>query len=205
MDIVTLSTFAIALTIAAAIPGPGIAALVGRSLATGFWPTVPMVLGLIAGDLSYLTLAVFGLAFIAQGLGTFFFIVKWAGIAYLCYLSWKFWHAEARALSQGVTAKSGSVLSSFLAGLAVTLGNPKTITFYLALVPTLLDITKVTMVSFGQLTLVVFVVSSVVITSYVALAAKARSLFNKPSALKRMNRVAATFLAGAALGIATKT
>lgn len=204
MDIVTLSTFAIPLAIAAAIPGPGIAALVGRSLATGFWPTLPMVLGLVAGDLSYLTLAVFGMAFIAQGLGAFFIVVKWAGIAYLAYLAWKFWHAEARALSQVTEAKSNSVVSSFLAGLAVTVSNPKTITFYLALVPTLLDITKVTLVSYGQLALVVFVVVSGVITCYVALAAKARSLFNKPSTLKRMNRVAATFLAGAAVGIAAK-
>lgn len=204
MDIVTLSTFAIPLAIAAAIPGPGIAALVGRSLATGFWPTLPMVLGLVAGDLSYLTLAVFGLAFIAQGLGTFFIVVKWAGIAYLAYLAWKFWHAEARALSPVTEAKTNSVVSSFLAGLAVTVSNPKTITFYLALVPTLLDITKVTLVSYGQLALVVFVVVSGVITCYVALAAKARSLFNKPSTLKRMNRVAATFLAGAAVGIAAK-
>ncbi len=204
MDIVTLSTFAIPLAIAAAIPGPGIAALVGRSLATGFWPTLPMVLGLVAGDLSYLTLAVFGLAFIAQGLGAFFIVVKWAGIGYLAYLAWKFWHAEARALSQVTEAKSNSVVSSFLAGLAVTVSNPKTITFYLALVPTLLDITKVTLVSYGQLALVVFVVVSGVITCYVALAAKARSLFNKPSTLKRMNRVAATFLAGAAVGIAAK-
>lgn len=205
MDSITLSTFAIALTVAAIIPGPGIAALVGRSLATGFWPTLPMVLGLIVGDLTYLTLAVFGLAFVAQGLGTFFFIVKWAGIGYLAYLAWKFWSAEAQALSQTTVTRSNSILSSFLAGLAVTLGNPKTITFYLALTPTLLDISNVTLVSYGQLTLVVFAVLSVVITSYVALAAKARSLFRKPTALKRMNRVAATFLAGAAIGIATKT
>lgn len=205
MDIVTLSTFAIPLAIAAAIPGPGIAALVGRSLATGFWPTLPMVLGLVAGDLSYLTLAVFGLAFIAQGLGTFFIIVKWAGIAYLAYIAWKFWHAEPTVLSEETSAKPGSALSSFLAGLAVTISNPKTITFYLALVPTLLDITKVTLASYGQLSLIVFVVVSGVITCYVALAAKARSLFKQPSALKRMNRVAATFLAGAAVGIAAKT
>lgn len=205
MDLVTLTTFAIALAIAAAIPGPGIAALVGRSLASGFWPTLPMVLGFIAGDLTYLTLAVFGLAFIAKGLGTFLFVVKWGGIVYLGYLAWKFWNTQPQALKSDEAARPTTTLSSFLGGFAVTLSNPKTITFYLALVPTLVDITRITLVSYGQLALVVFVVLSIVITSYVALAAHARTLFTKPTALRRMNRVAATCLAGAAVGMATKT
>ena len=38
---------AFALALAAAIPGPGIAAVVGRALASGFRPTLPMILGLI--------------------------------------------------------------------------------------------------------------------------------------------------------------
>lgn len=205
MDPVTLSTFAVALAIAAAIPGPGIAALVGRALATGFWPTMPMVLGLMAGDLTYLTFAVFGLAIIAQGLGTLFVIIKWAGIAYLAYLAWSFWHAESRSLAAAPAVRPASAFSGFLAGLAVTLGNPKTITFYLALTPALVDFTGLTLVSYGQLVAVVLAVLGVVITCYVALAARARLVLARPAALKRMNRVAATFLAAAAVGLATKT
>lgn len=205
MDLTTLITFAVALGIAAAIPGPGVAALVGRSLATGFRPTLPMVLGLIAGDLTYLTVAVLGLAFIAESLGTFFFVVKWAGIAYLLYLAWKFWTARSDKLIANINAKTATPFQTFLAGLAVTLGNPKTITFYLALTPTIVDVTHLTLISYLELVGIVFVVLGVVITPYVALAARARTTFEKPAALKRLNRTAATLLAGAAAGLAFKS
>lgn len=205
MDLTTLVTFAVALGIAAAIPGPGVAALVGRSLATGFRPTLPMVLGLITGDLTYLTIAVLGLAFIAESLGTFFFVVKWAGIAYLLYLAWKFWTAKSDALITNSNAQAASPFQTFLAGLAVTLGNPKTITFYLALTPTIVDVTHLSVLSYLELVAIVFAVLGVVITSYVALAAHARTAFTKPAALKRLNRTAATLLAGAAAGLAFKS
>lgn len=205
MDLTTLVTFAVALGIAAAIPGPGVAALVGRSLATGFRPTLPMVLGLIAGDLTYLTVAVLGLAFIAESLGTFFFVVKWAGIAYLLYLAWKFWTAQSDKLIANNNAKTATPFQTFLAGLAVTLGNPKTITFYLALTPTIVDVTHLTLISYLELVGIVFAVLGVVITPYVALAARARTTFEKPAALKRLNRTAATLLAGAAAGLAFKS
>lgn len=205
MDLTTLATFAIALGIAAAIPGPGVAALVGRSLATGFRPTLPMVLGLVAGDLTYLTVAVLGLAFIAESLGTFFFVVKWGGIAYLLYLAWKFWTAQSDALTAQSNVQSATAFQTFLAGLAVTLGNPKTITFYIALTPTIVDVTQLTLVSYLELVGIVFLVTGIVITSYVALASRARTAFSKPAALKRLNRTAATLLVGAAAGLAFKS
>ena len=205
MDLTTLVTFAMALGIAAAIPGPGVAALVGRSLATGFRPTLPMVLGLIAGDLTYLTVAVLGLAFIAESLGAFFFVVKWAGTAYLLYLAWKFWTVKNGTLVASDNAKAATPFRTFLAGLAVTLGNPKTITFYLALTPTIVDVTHLTLISYLELVGIVFLVLGVVITPYVALAARARTTFEKPVAIRRLNRTAAALLAGAAAGLAFKS
>ena len=53
MEPTTLAAFALALTLAAASPGPGIAAVVARALGAGFRGALPMVLGLVAGDLVY--------------------------------------------------------------------------------------------------------------------------------------------------------
>lgn len=136
MDISSLITFTLALSIAAVLPGPGIAAIVARSLASGSKAAMPMVLGLMCGDLIYLTFAVLGLAVIAQSMGGLFVAVKWAGIAYLLYLAWKFWTSPASALSSTAKQSKISFFRTWLAGLSVTLGNPKTITFYLALTPT---------------------------------------------------------------------
>ncbi len=77
-----------ALAIAAAIPGPGVTALVARALGSGFRSSLFMSLGLIIGDLTYLTAVVLGLAMVAQTFGTVFLVIKWAGVAYLAYLAW---------------------------------------------------------------------------------------------------------------------
>ena len=50
-----------ALFIAAIIPGPGVTAIVARALGSGFRPTFFMGLGLILGDMVYLTAVILGL------------------------------------------------------------------------------------------------------------------------------------------------
>ena len=68
-----------ALAIAAAIPGPGVTALVARALGSGFRSSLAMSLGLILGDLTYLTAVVLGLAFVAQTFGMVFLVDQMAG------------------------------------------------------------------------------------------------------------------------------
>jgi arginine exporter protein ArgO len=125
-----------ALAIAAAIPGPGVTALVARALGSGFRSSLFMSLGLILGDLTYLTAVVLGLAMIAQTFGTVFLVIKWAGVAYLAYLAWGFWTSGISAEKIEAKKSRGGAVSSIVAGLAVTLGNPKTMLFYIALTPT---------------------------------------------------------------------
>ena len=142
MTLAGFAAYSAALAIAAAIPGPGIIALVARALGSGARSTVPMAVGLAIGDIVYLTAAVMGLAFIAQTFGTAFLVVKYAGIAYLLYLAFKLWNAGPAA--ERVEARKGEgPLASFLSGLLVTLGNPKVMVFYLALLPTILDLRTV--------------------------------------------------------------
>lgn len=142
MTLAGFAAYSAALAIAAAIPGPGIIALVARALGSGARSTVPMAVGLAIGDIVYLTAAVMGLAFIAQTFGAAFLVVKYAGIAYLLYLAFKLWNAGPAA--ERVEARKGEgPLASFLSGLVVTLGNPKVMVFYLALLPTILDLRTV--------------------------------------------------------------
>ncbi len=90
-----------------------------------------MGLGLVLGDMIYLTAVILGLAFVAQTFTEIFIVIKIAGALYLAYIAWKLW--TARLLSTDVTAKkSTSAGMSFLSGLLVTLGNPKTMLFYVA-------------------------------------------------------------------------
>ncbi|HWK69164.1 MAG TPA: LysE family translocator [Rhizobiaceae bacterium] len=193
-----------ALAVAAAIPGPGVTALVARALGSGFRSSLFMAFGLVLGDLTYLSAAVLGLAFIAQTFGTVFLLIKWLGVAYLAWLAWGFWRSGITAETIEARRGKGGALSSLVAGLTVTLGNPKTMIFYLALTPTLVDLRTITATDFGILAACTVAVLLIVLVPYLALAAKARWLLQTPRALKALNRTAAGFMAGAAAAIAVR-
>jgi threonine/homoserine/homoserine lactone efflux protein len=198
MDIVTLVAFTVAYAIAVIVPGPGVAALVARALGGGFWSAFPMVLGILAGDLVYLVFALFGLAAIATWFGPVFVVVKWAGALYLLYVAWQFW--SARPGSEQIGAKrDGSAWKTFLSGFALTMGNPKTIVFYLALLPTVVPLDRpITPLGFLELTGIVIVVLLAIGCAYAALAAAARDFFTSTKAIRRLNRTAGVIMASAA-------
>ncbi|MCD2175408.1 LysE family translocator [Rhizobium sp. C4] len=203
MTAANLLTYAFALFVAAIIPGPGITAIVARALGSGFRPTFFMGLGLILGDVAYLTAVVLGLAYVAQTFTTAFMVLKFAGALYLGYIAWKLW--TAGLLGQKIEAKrAGSLGASFLSGLLVTLGNPKTMLFYVALVPTLIPLAEIGKQDYAALVVVTAVVLLIVLVPYILLAAKARELLKEPSALKLLNRTAGGILAGTAVYIAAR-
>lgn len=204
MTLAGFLAYSAALAIAAAIPGPGVIALVARALGSGVRSTVPMAMGLAVGDIVYLAAAVLGLAFIAQTFGTAFLIVKYAGVAYLLYLAIKLWNAGL-STERVEARKADGFLASFLSGLVVTLGNPKVMVFYLALLPTILDLHSVSGGDFLMLAGLTFAILMAVLLPYVALAARARGLLSAPGALRRLNRTAAGVMVGAAAAIATRT
>lgn len=199
MDLVTLVAFTIAYAVAVAVPGPGVAAVVGRALGSGFRGAVPMVLGILVGDLLYLVFALFGLAAISAWFGPVFILVRWAGAAYLLYIAWQFWTARAGEEQIGARA-DGSGWRTFLSGLALTLGNPKTIVFYLALLPTVIPLDRpITALGFAQLVAIITVVLLVIGLAYAWLAAAARKFLKSSRATQALNRTAAAIMAGAAV------
>ncbi|RUT35064.1 LysE family translocator [Arsenicitalea aurantiaca] len=200
MDLVTLFTFTIAYAIAVLVPGPGVAAVVARALGGGFASAFPMVLGILIGDLLYLVVAVFGLAALAMHFSAVFIVVRWAGALYLLYIAYKFW--TARPDAETVRARAGEHWSrTLLAGVALTLGNPKTIVFYLALLPTVVPLDQMTALAFAELTAIVIVVLLAIGCGYAFLAAAARDVFRSPVALGRLNKTAAAIMTAAAAAV----
>lgn len=203
MTLTTIIAYCGALFIAAAIPGPGMTAIVARALGSGFRPTFFMGLGLILGDLVYLTAVILGLSVLAKTFVTPFLILKFLGAAYLVYVAWKLW--TSGLLPQDIKAERAMRPSmSFLSGLLVTLGNPKTMLFYVALVPTLIPLEAIGLADYLLLVGLTFVVLMAVLLPYILLAAQARGLLERPEALKVLNRSAAGILAGTAAYIAAR-
>jgi threonine/homoserine/homoserine lactone efflux protein len=204
MTLAGFLTYSAALGIAAAIPGPGLTALVARALGSGFRSSLAMSFGLMLGDLCYLTAVVLGLAFVAQTFGMVFLAIKWLGVAYLAFLGWRFWTSGTTPESIEARKGNAGLLSSFVAGRTVTLGNPKTMIFYLAITPTIVDLKTITLADYGILVALTIVVLLVVLVPYLALAAKARWFLKSPRAMRALNRTAACFMVGAAAAIAAR-
>lgn len=203
MSLATLLAYCGALFIAAAIPGPGMTAIVARALGSGFRETLFMGLGLVLGDLIYLTAVILGLAFVAQTFTTAFMVIKVLGALYLVYIAYKLW--TAGLLPQEIQAKKSANMGlSFLSGLLVTLGNPKTMLFYVALVPTLIDLRAIGLNEYAILVGSTFIVLMAVLIPYIMLASRARLLLKQPRALKSLNRIAAGILGTTAAYIATR-
>jgi threonine/homoserine/homoserine lactone efflux protein len=204
MDFAGLMLFATALLIAAASPGPGIAAIVARVIGRGTHGAVAFTAGLAIGDVVWLTFAVVGLAALAQAFHGIFVAVKYAGAAYLLYLAYKLWTAPAVPHGVEAAATREHPAKLFLGGLAVTMGNPKVMVFYLALLPTLLDLTRLTVLGYAGLVVATLAVLTLVFSSYILLAARARRLFTSETAIRGINRATGAVMAGAAAAIASR-
>ncbi len=204
IDPTSLLVFAGALVVAAASPGSGIAAIVARVLGRGMRGAVAFTAGVALGDVVWLTIAILGLSALAQTFHAVFLAIKYAGVAYLLHLAWKLWTAPVAARAVVADASDVKPLRLFLGGLAVTMGNPKVMVFYLALLPNIIDLAHVTPAGWLALSSVTLSVLACVFGTYVGLAARMRRLFASPRALRLLNRATGAMMASAAAAIAAK-
>ncbi len=204
MELSALVIFALALAVAAGSPGPSIAALVARVLVRGWRDVAPFVAAMWLGEALWLALAVLGLATLAETFHLAFVVVKYCGVAYLLYLAWQMWRAPLAPAAGADAPRAGSPVRMFMAGLAVTLGNPKIMAFYLALLPTLIDLGGIGALGLLELTGTMLVVLAAVDVAWIALAERARRLLASPRARRAVNRVGATLMGGAAAAIAAR-
>lgn len=203
MELTSLIVFAGALMVAAGSPGPSIAALVARVITRGHRDVLPFLAAMWIGEAVWLSLAVWGLSAIAHSFQLVFLLIKWAGVLYLLYLAWQMWTAPTQIEQEAIPDRVSSV-KMFGAGLAVTLGNPKIMVFYMALLPTIIDLGNLTMLGWAELTATMVLVLVIVDYAWVALAIRARLFLKSPRAVRIANRLSAGLLTGAATAIAAK-
>lgn len=196
--------FLVTLTVAAAVPGPGVATVIARTLSHGAHAGLLVTTGIICGDIAWLTVAILGLAAIAKTFAAVFLVVKYLGAAYLLYLAWKLWQAPPQTVDLKEAGPRGHKLSNIWIGLSVTLSNPKTIMFYMAVLPTLLDIGHVGFNLYFILAATIACVLVLVFTGYVFLAIGIKQVFRSGSAIRALHRGTGLIMAGAAAMIASR-
>ena len=137
----------------AALPSTSVLVVVARAAASGFPQGAATALGVVAGDIIYILLALFGLTLLADTLGEQLFLAKYIAAAYLIWLGVKLLKAGP-ASSDDQKTTTTSLYSSFLTGLLITLGDQKAVLFYLGFLPAFLDVNTATMADAGLIILI---------------------------------------------------
>ena len=151
-----------------------------------------------------MTVAVSGLAFIAQTFEKAFTIIRLAGAAYLLWMAWKIWHAPVSSMEFRPDAVRERPLRAFLSSLSLTLGNPKAITFFVSIMLLAVNLNALTLRAYLELVVVAIFINTPVLTAWAILADRARRVLRSEQALKRLKKGSATIMAGAAAAIATR-
>jgi threonine/homoserine/homoserine lactone efflux protein len=199
----SLLAFAVGMTLLSLSPGPGLAAILSRTWTSGLGAGFAVTAGLVVGDFLFLGIAAIGLTAIATTLGPLFQIVKYAGALYLTWLGTKLLLAASKPLNVEASpaAHPGRDVGM---GLLVTLGNPKPILFYSALLPTFLDVTAIGIGDFLLLGAVVVVVSFTVYGGYMVLAERSRRMLASTAMVRRLNQATGAVLVGSGLVVASR-
>lgn len=195
--------YMVTLLIAAAIPGPAVISIVGKALGQGFWATFPFILGVTLGDVFYLVCAISGLSFLAQEYAGIFFLCRLAGALYLLYLAWTFVTVGLHAMALKADHHGRRGIAGMVAGFVMTMGNPKTIIFYLALLPSVLQFEQVMIQELSLLIAITIFVLLVTLIPYAAISARARILLSSEASLTILSRGIALILFGTAIYIVT--
>jgi threonine/homoserine/homoserine lactone efflux protein len=188
-------------SLAVATPGPGIAALLARSLAHGVRGAPAYVAGFLVGDLTWFLGAAAGLSALAVTAHLAFTVVRYAGAAFLLYLAYRLWTAPARPVDADTPQAAQKASQAFFGSLSLTLGNPKPMLFFVALLPTVVNLRALRGVDYALIAGAICVIQPLVLGGYVLAATRARSLFRNTRAVRLLNRGAATALTGAAVAV----
>jgi threonine/homoserine/homoserine lactone efflux protein len=175
------------------IPGPSVLFVIGRSLSLGRVGGLLSVLGNSLGALASAIAAAFGVGYLIAESVVAFTVLKIAGAAYLIYLGIQ---AIRHRRDSGDTAvhagsASRSVLLLLVQGFIVGLTNPKTIVFFIAVLPQFVDYgaggIPLQLLALGVLFITIALITD---SSWALLAGVAREWFARSP--RRIERLGAT-------------
>lgn len=194
-----VATFLLSIT-----PGPGVFATVSKALSSGFKHAIPVVIGIVTGDLIFLLFAIFGLSLIAEIFSWLFMLIKYIGGGYLIWLGINLWRLNpSKSVISGANLQSGK--STFFGGLSITLGNPKVILFYLGFLPTFLNLENLSALDVAIVAFVVSLVLGTVMLFYAFMASRARLIFKSRSAQNKMNKTSGGIMIATGTVLLSKT
>ncbi len=201
-----LITFCAVYILAVATPGPGVAAVIAQGLARGASGAPAFIAGFVAGDLIWFLAAALGLSALAQTAHAAFVAVRYAGALYLLFLAYRLWTTPPQPIA-GIgagAAPAETPLKLFLGSLTLTLGNPKPMIFFVALLPTVVPLERLPLHGYLEIGAAIALILPSILGAYVLAASRARVWLRSPRAVRLLNRGSGTLMAAAAVAVAAR-
>ncbi|GIL04787.1 MAG: LysE family translocator [Burkholderiaceae bacterium] len=121
-------------------PGPAVMLVIAYGLTQGARRSLPATLGILSANAIYFAVSATSLGAVLVSSRAFFFAVKWIGAAYLVYLGLRALFGQPSPITASNPAARGSNWRSIYAsGLTLQLANPKTLIFFVAILPQFVD------------------------------------------------------------------
>ena len=192
--------------ILALIPGPGVIVVVARSLDSGFRQGLATAMGVLSGDFVFISLAVFGLATLAELMGNLFVVIKVMGAGYLIFLGVSLFVSKPTSTEVlNPKPEPANHSASFLVGLITSIGNPKVILFYFSFFPAFLDLENLSITDVSLLFIIATLSVGVVMAGYAYVAAKTKSSFAASPKTKYLKFGSGALLMGGGLFVALRS
>lgn len=134
-----LVAFSLAAFVLIAIPGPSVLFVVGRSLALGRKGGLLSVLGNTLGELVQVAAVAVGLGVVLTQSVVLFTVIKFAGAAYLVYLGIRAIRHRGQGTTTADPARGSSTGRVLREGTLVGATNPKSLMFFVAVLPQFVD------------------------------------------------------------------
>jgi threonine/homoserine/homoserine lactone efflux protein len=194
----TIATLFFALAILAALPSTSVIAVVSRSISGGLWHGIATSIGIVIGDICFIIIAILGLSVVAETMGDLFIWVKLCAGASLIWFGIDLWRSKPAATKvDNILQKS--LISSFLCGLFITLGDQKAILFYLGFFPAFIDLYNVSQTDIGIIIVITIIAVGGVKVAYAFASNQASALLKNTAAKTVLNRLAGSAMLVAGL------
>jgi threonine/homoserine/homoserine lactone efflux protein len=182
-------------------PGPVWVALIARTLSGGFNAAWPLAMGVVIGDVLWPFIAILGVTWLVSVYAEFMTVLRWVACGMFLFMGFTLIRNAGKTISSDSRLTRPGMWAGFLAGLAVILGNPKAIVFYMGALPGFFDLTMLTWLDIAVICFLSFLVPLMGNLALALFIGRARALLTSPTALRRINIISGFLLIGVGLAI----
>jgi threonine/homoserine/homoserine lactone efflux protein len=176
------------------VPGPVWVALTARALSGGFAAAWPLAVGVALGDLIWPLAAILGLSWVESVYGDFLSVLRYVAALVFLVMGYMLIRKPAGDMKPDRRLTRPGHWAGFTVGMAVVMGNPKAILFYMGALPGFFTLGTLKAL---DIAVIITISAAVPMLGNLGLALfldRARALLASPEKLRRLNVISGVLL-----------